>query len=142
DAEILVFGCRYDDPVLQSVESRSGLLSCGVLDRRGLVGSLLNEVDVFADLSAYQAMGLTAIEAMASGAAAIVPRRGGAQSYARDRQNALVVDTDSREDCARALNELLQSAELRRHIQSEGMRDACALFPERAAFKILEALFD
>ena len=53
---------------------------------------MLNDCDVFLDLSRWQAFGFTGLEAMASGAVPIVTQRGGANEYARHRENALVVD--------------------------------------------------
>ena len=63
----------------------------GELDRDG-VAQMLNDCDVFLDLSRWQAFGFTGLEAMASGAVPIVTQRGGANEYARHRENALVVD--------------------------------------------------
>jgi hypothetical protein len=69
----------------------AGHLHWGELDRDG-VAQMLNDCDVFLDLSRWQAFGFTGLEAMASGAVPIVTQRGGANEYARHRENALVVD--------------------------------------------------
>jgi glycosyltransferase involved in cell wall biosynthesis len=55
----------------------------------------------------YQAFGRTALEAMACGATAIVPAVGGAHEFARDGENALVVDTSDRGAVFAAVSELV-----------------------------------
>jgi glycosyltransferase involved in cell wall biosynthesis len=112
----------------------------------GVVGSaqlaeILNGVHVFADFSTYQAMGLTAMEAMGCGATAIVPREGGSPSFARDGENALVVDTSSAEACLGALGRLVEDSGLRGRMMDRAVRDAPRFHPEGAAFRILGALF-
>jgi glycosyltransferase involved in cell wall biosynthesis len=102
---------------------------------------LLNEVDIFVDFSAFQAMGLTAMEAMACGATVIVPQRGGASSFANHEANALVVDTSSPDACVSALDKLVRDEQLRRHLQHQAMLDICQIHPEQAAFNILNTLF-
>ena len=70
------------------------------------VRDLLGNTDVFLDFSVWQAMGLTALEAMASGAAVVVPSRGGATEFCIDRLSGLVVDTVNEEACFEAALEL------------------------------------
>jgi glycosyltransferase involved in cell wall biosynthesis len=86
-------------------------------------------------------MGLTAMEAMACGAAVIVPRRGGAGSFARHEENALVVDTGSIDACLAALERLTLDQALRTRLQRQSLLDACEHYPEGAAYNILNALF-
>lgn len=105
------------------------------------LADLFNESHVFADFSSYQAMGLTAMEAMACGAAAIVPRAGGADSFARDGENALVVDTASLEACVGALERFLAEPGLAARLGERARTDMAAFPPERAARRILELLF-
>ena len=102
---------------------------------------MLEDVDVFADFSSFQAMGLTALEAMACGAAVIVPRAGGSGSFARHEHNALVVDTTSAAACLAVLDRLAGEAVLRDRLRWQAISDVCQYFPERAAFHTLEALF-
>ncbi len=104
------------------------------------VARLLAEVDVFCDFSSHQAMGLTALEAMACGAMPIVPRNGGAIEFVRHNANGLVVDASSAGACWRALRRLVERPDLRRRLRSRAIADVCELFPERAAYRILEAL--
>jgi glycosyltransferase involved in cell wall biosynthesis len=102
---------------------------------------LLNEVDVFADFSSYQALGITAQEAMACGAAVIVPQKGGTSAYARDGENCFVIDSSSRRACRTAVAHLIEDEALRKLLQARGIDDACAFYPEKPTFNILTALF-
>ena len=105
------------------------------------MAALLNEMDVFADFSSYQAMGLTAMEAMSCGVAVILPRAGGAASFAVDEENALIVDTSDERECYKALERLVVDHDLRRQLQRRALVDVVRFSPENAAFNILQALF-
>ena len=72
----------------------------GVVGRVG-VAEVLRGSDLFLDLSRWQAFGFTALEAMASGAVPVISKRGGAEAFAIDGVNAVVVDI-SQEDAAAA----------------------------------------
>lgn len=138
--EITIFGTSFDDPGLAELPQDFDWRLAGVLDQRQMAW-LLNQADIFADLSTYQAMGLTALEAMASGTAVIVPEQGGSRSFAAHEQNALVVDTHVETACWEALVRLVEEEGLRRHLQHQALRDTCRYYPERAAFTILDVLF-
>lgn len=139
--KIIVFGCTEDDPDFRGLPKDFDFLNVGVLTRAQLA-SLLNEIDIFVDLSLYQAMGLTALEAMACGAAVIVPEQGGSTSFATHERNSLIVNTNSTEDCLGALERLITNEDLRISLQRQAIRDACLWPPEKAAFNILRALFE
>jgi glycosyltransferase involved in cell wall biosynthesis len=100
-----------------------------------------SQMDVFADFSSYQAMGLTALEAMACGAAVIVPQEGGSISFARHGENALLTDTHDERKCFESLAALIEDNNLRQKIQQVGLFDACAYYPEKAAFNMLQLIF-
>jgi GT2 family glycosyltransferase/glycosyltransferase involved in cell wall biosynthesis len=138
--EFRIFGCDSLDPEFLNFPRRFPWTNRGLLSPFQLC-SLLNEVDVFADFSSYQAMGLTAMEAMASGATVIVPKCGGAESVVSHERNGLVVDSSSFADCALGLSRLVEDEPLRKRLQNQAMNDVCRFFPERAAFNILYALF-
>jgi GT2 family glycosyltransferase len=137
--EIILFGCSPGDPGLAALPQGFHFRLAGELTR-GQTAALLNEVDVFADFSAFQAMGLTALEAMACGAAVIVPKEGGADSYARGGENCLVVDTASEAACLAAADRLVAEPDLRSRLQRQAIHDVCAFHPERAAHNILQVL--
>jgi GT2 family glycosyltransferase len=139
--EIVVFGCSTESlralPPAEDLELRNA----GVLNRASDVAALLNEVDIFMDCSAYQAMGLTALEAMASGVAVIVPGTGGALSFARPDENALVAGTSTAAAYIDGLTRLMGDAALRARLAERAIDDAAAFYPERAAHAFLAALF-
>jgi O-antigen biosynthesis protein len=86
-------------------------------------------------------MGLTALEAMASGAAVIVPQKGGSISFARPDTNALMADTTSEAACWAALVRFIEDDDLRRWLRRRAIYDACRFHPERAAHQLLRVLF-
>lgn len=104
--------------------------------------ALLAQSDVFADFSTFQAMGLTGMEAMASGCATILPIYGGAGAFARDRENCLLIDTLDEEVCYSALDELCTDYVLRTEISRNAYRDMCQYYPEKSAYRFLDALFN
>ncbi len=138
--EAVIFGTSPDDPGYVGLPRDFPFTLAGVLSQRQ-VARLLNEVDVFLDLSSHQAMGLTALEAMACGAAVVVPQQGGATSFARHGENSLVIDTASHRACRQAVQRLIEDHALRQRLQQQALRDVCAFFPERPASNILEVLF-
>ena len=137
---ITLFGVSPSDPGFADLPQDFDWQLAGMLET-DRVAALLGATDIFVDFSTYQAMGLTALEAMACGGAVIVPQKGGAGSFARHGENALVVDTSSAEACWRALRSLVDDEHLRARLRANAIRDACAFFPERAALNILAVLF-
>jgi GT2 family glycosyltransferase/glycosyltransferase involved in cell wall biosynthesis len=138
--EFLLFGCDSLDPDFLSFPRKFAWDNAGVTNPVQL-SHLLNETDVFVDFSSHQAMGLTAMEAMASGATVIVPEHGGASSFVRHEQNGLFVDTRSAAACDEALSRLITDRLLREEMQRRAWAEICQFNPERAAYKILSALF-
>lgn len=139
--EVLLFGIDPDDPEFIQLPLEFAWRASGLLNPRQ-VARLMSEADIFVDFSQHQAMGLSALEAMACGAAVIVPRNGGAVEFVHDGRNGLVVDTGDSEACWQALQRLLDDASLRQQIQNQAIQDVCQYFPEQAAANILKVLFD
>ncbi len=140
DVEIIFFGCDPGDPDFQRWAHGFRWRHAGVLTRPQLA-RLFSDVDIFLDASTFQAMGLTAMEAMACGAAVIVPQAGGAESFAVHERNALVVDTTSQSAVLQALERLSTDHALRKRIRQQAIADICAYTPEQAAYRLLEALW-
>jgi GT2 family glycosyltransferase len=138
--DIHLFGVEPWDPLFHLLPRGFRWQQHGVLAPEATAGLLATQ-DVFVDLSRYQAMGLTAMEAMSSGLGVVVPRAGGATSFAADGRNALVVDTSSRDACLAAVVSLIEDPELLSRLRSAATRDIVEHFPERAAFQVLSALF-
>ncbi len=140
DVEIVFFGCDPGDPDFQRWAQGFRWRHAGVLTRPQLA-RLFSETDIFLDASAFQAMGLTAMEAMACGAAVIVPQAGGAESFAVHERNALVADTSSHPAVLQALERLSTDHALRKRIRQHAIADICAYAPEQAAYRLLDALW-
>ena len=139
--EIIIFGTSLEDPDFKALPRDFAWSLAGMLTQQKMA-NLLNEVDIFIDFSTYQAMGLTALEAMACGVAVIVPMRGGINEIAKDHVNSLIIDTASEESRWGALKQLIEDHELRRKLQRNALRDVCDFYPEGPAFRILSALFE
>jgi glycosyltransferase involved in cell wall biosynthesis len=138
--EIVVFGCNPLERAFQELPWEPSWRAAGILTQQQ-VARLMNEADIFLDLSSHQAMGLTAMEAMACGAAVMVPLEGGAGSIVRDEYDGLVVDTSSGDACERSLSRLIEEHEFRTSLQERALADVVAHAPEGAAFRILSVLF-
>lgn len=138
--EIVLFGVDTSTPEFLVLPHDFAWTSAGVMSPPQMA-LLLNEADVFVDFSQYQAMGLTALEAMACGVAAVVPKAGGADSFAVHERNALYVDTTDPDACLQALRRLLRDHDLRQALQRQAPIDVAAHVPERPAARLLEALF-
>jgi len=110
--DIRIFGCKDDDHGFLELDRDFPYKNHGVLTREK-VASLLRQSDVFVDFSTYQAFGRTGLEAMACGCAVILPLKGGVHEYAIHGENALIVDTGSREECYNALDRMVEDDMLR-----------------------------
>ena len=127
---ILTFGCESVDLrayVAQNAPSED--LLDFTFENRGLltrdeVADLLRSVDIFIDLSDYQAFGRTGLEAMACGCAVVLPASGGVYEYAVDRHNARIVDTRSVGAAVVALQEIVEDDEERRQLQKHAIATA------------------
>ncbi|MBK8805548.1 MAG: glycosyltransferase [Bacteroidales bacterium] len=102
-----IFGCDGDDERFLALNRNFEYINLGVVTRPQ-VAELLGKSDVFVDMSDYQAFGRTALEAMACGSTALVPKNGGTDEYAIDGVNALVVDTLNEDTCFAALSSLIE----------------------------------
>src|ERR1035437_3012321 len=138
--EIILFGSERSDPALRAFRLDFPHRFAGVLDDRQL-SALLSQVHVFADLSTYQALGVASLEAMASGAAVVVPKAGGAGTFAEAEINALAVDTLSPGACIASLDRPPTDGTLPRPPAPRATPAPGLHTPDRAAAGILEVLF-
>jgi GT2 family glycosyltransferase/glycosyltransferase involved in cell wall biosynthesis len=140
--ELHTFGCYREelDPLLagrywpQERHQHHGRLS------HHEVAALLPKMDIFLDCSDFQAMGLTAMEAMACGCAVVVPKEGGAEDFAEDAVNAMVVDTSNAANCLKAAQRLVTDRSLRERIAVAAAQSVLQWAPETAALRLLEAV--
>lgn len=135
-----IFGGAPTDPILQPLSELPNVTVHGHLTPRG-ISQLLARMDLFVDMSVYQAMGLTAIEAMASGASVIGPKRGGLGEIITDGVDGLLVDTSDLDACYAAVIRFYEDREFLRRAQMAAVSSAAQLFPEKAALKVLDKLF-
>lgn len=119
--EVATFGCP--PAAIEALGRTPPGHHLGLLTR-DQVADLLRSTDVFLDASTYQAFGRTAIEAMACGSTAIVPRIGGAAQFARHEENALLIDTLRPQAVGEALTRLVEDDELRRRFQASAVAEA------------------
>jgi GT2 family glycosyltransferase len=105
------------------------------------LAKLLGSCDIFVDFSDYQAMGLTLLESMASGCAAIGPIEGGATSFVQSGVNGFLVDTASLDECIEKTDLLVRDADLRMNLQHQAIEESSRHIPEAAALNILRCLF-
>jgi glycosyltransferase involved in cell wall biosynthesis len=92
--ELTVFGASPEQLEAARIALPPGVSDLGRL-RRDEVPALMRRTDLFLDLSDFQAFGRTGLEGMACGCVPLLPLLGGADEYALDGRNALVVDTRS-----------------------------------------------
>jgi GT2 family glycosyltransferase/glycosyltransferase involved in cell wall biosynthesis len=136
---VSLFGCAEEHSQFQALERGFAYRNHGVLNRRE-VAALLSTADLFLDLSDYQAFGRTALEAMACGAAAAVPVHGGADEYAVDGVNAVMLDSLDEEGCSERLIALIDDPVTLRRLQIAGMLTASRFNARSAALSELAVL--
>ena len=137
---ITVFGVAADDPDFLSMAHDFEFECTGLLPSPGMA-DLLGTSHVFLDFSAYQAMGLTALEAMACGVAVVGPEAGGLGKIVQHEVDGLLVDTTNEDACFEAAARLVEDTGLRKRLAEAGIVHAPRYYPERAAAQMLDALF-
>ena len=138
--DISIFGFEtdtqpiFDEDILQNFNNHGQLTS-------DETARLLSVTDIFIDMSHYQAMGVTAMEAMSCGAIAVVPEVGGASTFARHGVNAIVADTSNIDKVFGEVAALIKDEPLRRRLQEAAFSDIAQFYPEKSTCIILETLF-
>lgn len=136
--ELIVFGSDPD-------HDKKSMLAPDVTDlgrlRPDEVATLMRNIDVFLDFSLWQAMGLSAMEAMASGCAVVVPSNGGTGDFCVAEHNSLIVDSLDDDACFAAASRLVDDAALLERLRRNATRDICAHSQQRSALRILDVLF-
>ena len=97
-----------------------------------LVAATLGATDIFLDFSLWQAMGLTVLEAMASGCAVVVPKRGGTVEFCPDHTVGLAVESGDEEQCFSAAQRLVEDFELRFALRHKSI-EVAASYPSALA---------
>jgi hypothetical protein len=109
-----------------------GLTHLGLLTRMQ-VAALMRRCDLFIDASAYQAFGRTGLEAMACGAVPLLPALGGVHEYARDGENAVILQEGSPDEIVAEVLALAGDGARLRALRDAGVRAAQDFSIERAA---------
>lgn len=136
---IHTFGCNDNDPSYHALGLDIEHENLGECSPEA-VSQLLRRTDVFLDLSSFQAMGLTALEAMACGAAVVAPRNGGPSEFIEDGENGLLVDSSDEQACLNAACSLVTDFELRNRIRNQAV-GVSRFYPEAVLEKLLTAIF-
>lgn len=139
--EVVVFGGDGRDPELQTLGLPPSWRNEGVLRDVQLAG-LLAEVDLFVDLSAYQAMGLTALEALSSGVPVVVPTEGGTDAFAHEGYNAAIANTAVDSECVDAILRVLNDDDVRDVLASNARTSVSGFAGEYVAARFLKAVVD
>lgn len=135
DVELVAFGTGLPGggPVPAWLSMR------GVVDDPDLA-RLYASSQVFLFPSIAEGWGLPALEAMASGCAAVIADNGGSADYAEHDANALVVPSGSAAALAAAVLRLLAEQPLRYRIAQQGRTTALALDARGCVARLVEAL--
>jgi hypothetical protein len=106
---IHIFGCLDSSKEYLALERDFTHVNHGIL-KRPQVAELLAACDIFLDLSDYQAFGRTGLEAMACGCAVVLPIAGGADEYAINGDNSVVIDTLNEGMCIESVSSLIEDS--------------------------------
>lgn len=139
--QIEIFGVDSDDRGLLS--SLAEAPNCQVHRVLGpeAMRALLARSHIFLDASDFQAMGLTCMEAMASGVAVVGPITGGLSEIVRHEQSGLLVDTSDENACLTAILELIDQPSKRQALVNAALADISTYYPESAALRMMDYLF-
>ncbi|SEN06249.1 Glycosyltransferase, GT2 family [Pseudomonas sp. ok272] len=137
---IKTFGAEQSDPAYQSLTNDFQHECLGELNAVQ-VSELLRETDVFLDYSAFQAMGLTAMEASSSGAVNVGPINGGLSEVIIDDETGILVDTRDEEVCFIKTLEIIRDTQRRIDIGKKSL-DMTKYYPEQAVLKLMTSLFN
>lgn len=141
--KVYIFGCDQEEyrDFFEKIDASFDYKNLGIVTPIQMSG-LLSNVDIFVDFSTFQAMGLTGMEAMASGCAVILPKKGGASEFADNEKNCLLIDTESEQICYEQLSRLINEERLREKLAYQALKDMCKYYPERCTYRLLECIFD
>lgn len=127
-----IFGCLDRGSDFLPLERDFAYVNHGIL-KRPEVAELLSACDVFLDLSDYQAFGRTGLEAMACGCAVVLPIAGGADEYAVNGANSIVIDTLDEGMCVGCVSSLIEDSTLLAKIKLSALLTAAKYSVHMAA---------
>lgn len=141
DIEIITFGCNPDSGIIQENSRDFEFRHLGILNPEQL-SELFNRSHIFIDMSSFQAMGLTGMEAMACGNIALLPQNGGSGSFVKHQVNGFLIDTSSMDECLDCMDWIFENRKHAFIMQQNAINDMCRYSPYYAARNMLNYLFD
>ena len=142
---ISTFGCSDEEMRELTLENQSAVRGASFLHHRGVlsrsqVAELFAHADVFIDASKWQAFGRTGLEAMAAGCVPVLPSGSGASEYAREGQNAVLVNTANLEEVVRAAASLVRDRNFLERLRNDALKTAAQYGIEQASAVMLALL--
>ena len=135
---LVLAGDGFERPRLEARVAELGLGSrvrfLGSVNRSDL-GQLLRGARAFAFPSRGEPFGIALLEAMAAGVPAVATAAGGVPEFARDGENALLVQTDDSDALAAAIAKISTDMPLRERLVLGGDRTAAELAWSRIAVR-------
>ena len=98
------------------------------------VPALMRTADIVVQPSHFEALGLSAVEALACGAPVIASGVGGLLDFVRHDDNGLICQPHDPESLARALEELLADAPRRARLAAQARASVASVYDERTVF--------
>ena len=114
-------------------------LNLGIL-KRWEVAKLLAVSDMFLDMSTYQAFGRTGLESMCLGCMPILPIEGGVAKFARDNENAIIVNTGDANEVYTRISAVLDMPQKMAEMQQEGINTSKSFNVQNAAWSEIQLL--
>lgn len=136
DLRVVLFGMLPAGPLPSWATFRQGL------GPAALASEVYARARVFVQPSWREGFGLTAVEAMACGAALVSTDNGGSRDYAHHDRTALVVPSRAPGDLAAAVAALLEDEERRLRLAAAGAELAATFTWDRAAERLEGYLLD
>jgi len=137
--QITIFGVDSDDPGYLLINNGYSPHCLGRLTN-DQVAEAMNQNDIFIDCSRFQAMGLTAMEAMACGVAVVGPVHGGLKEIITNGHSGLLVDTLNEDEVFSAVCRLVTNNDLRNLLKKNGL-EVVKYSPYISALNILKYIF-
>lgn len=142
DVQLVSFGSSDAELLSVGIKPGQSFQNLGRLTPAA-VAQLMRTTDVFIDASTFQAMGLTAMEAMASGCVVIGPSEGGLSEIVDDAGSplAICVNTNAADPIVEACLELIRDHNRRQSLAERSLQ-ICRYHPLIAAHRMLNVLFN
>jgi GT2 family glycosyltransferase len=137
---VFIFGVDPANPEYLGLEPDFAHQCLGELSAER-VADLLRQSDIFVDCSKYQAMGLTAMEAMACGVVTVGPKNGGLQEIITHGKTGILVDTEDEYEIIAAIIQLIENPKLRGDISLNAF-SVVRYAPEFSVYKMLDNLLE